>query len=111
MNKFLGLMKVTAQSFTPQPATVLLESVYDVRSWLAPYINDLHGHSQPHCFRFSLNKHAVAVMHYKNWSHEGWSQEGIMLLKVRSVNKYQLLYDHSHVYHLAGNLVSISNGQ
>ena len=75
-------MKATAQSFTPQPITILLESVHDVRSWLAPFIKDLHGHSQPHCFRFTLNSDEQAVMHYKNWTNEGWSKEGIELLKV-----------------------------
>lgn len=75
-------MKVTAQSFTPQPITILLETVYDVRSWLAPCIEELHGHSQPHCFRFTLNEHGQTVMDYKNWSHNVWSKEGLILLKV-----------------------------
>ena len=78
-------MKVTAQSFTPQPITILLESLHDVRSWLAPYIKEIHGHSQPHCFRFTLTEDDKVVMHYKNWSHEGWSEEGLLLLKVSSV--------------------------
>ena len=78
-------MKVTAQSFTPQPITVLLESSHDVRSWLAPYIEDIHGHNQPHCFRFTLNEDQQAVMHYKNWSHDGWSEEGIVLLTVKDL--------------------------
>ena len=77
-------MKVTAQSFTPQPTVILLDYVYDVRSWLIPFIKDLHGHSQPHCFRFTLNPDGNPIMHYKNWSHDGWSNEGLMLLKVRS---------------------------
>ena len=72
---YIGLMKVTAQSFTPQPITILLESVYDVRSWLAPFIDELHGHRQPHCFRFTMNNDGQEVMHYKNWSDDGWSKK------------------------------------
>ena len=56
---------MTAQSFTPQPVTVLLEGIYDVRTWLLPFINELHGHSQLHCFRFTLNEDGWGVMHYK----------------------------------------------
>lgn len=77
-----GLMKVTAQSFSPQPITILLESIYDVRSWLAPYIDEIHGHSQPHCFRFTLNENEQAVMNFKNWSHQRWSDEALLILKV-----------------------------
>lgn len=75
-------MKVTAQSSTPQPVTVLLEGIYDVRTWLLPFINELHGHSIPHCFRFTLNEDGQGVMHYKNWSDGVWSKEGLLLLKV-----------------------------
>ena len=78
-------MKATAQSFTPQPVTILLESVYDVRSWLLPYIDELQGHSQPHCFRFTLNQDGKSEMHYKKWSDDGWSKEGLLLLKVMDV--------------------------
>ena len=76
-------MKVTAQSFTPQPTTILLENIRDARLWLGPFIQELHGHSQPHCFRFTLSEDGYAMMHYKRWSHEQWSTEGLMLLKVR----------------------------
>ena len=81
-------MKATAQSFTPQPLTILLESVFDVRSWLLPYIDELQGHSQPHCFRFTLNKDGMAEMHYKKWSDDKWSTEGLLLLKVMVNSSY-----------------------
>ena len=74
-------MKATAQSYTPQPITCLLSSVYDVRSWLTSFIDELTGHSQPHCFRFTLDK-GQAVMHYRKWSHCKWSTEGLLLLTV-----------------------------
>ena len=31
------------------PKAVLVKEIYDVRSWIAPNLNELHGHSQPHC--------------------------------------------------------------
>ncbi len=76
---------MTAQSYTPQPVTIQLKSVYDVRSWLVPHIEELHGHSQPHCFRFTLDEDGRAVMHYKNWSKDGWSETGLILLKVQFI--------------------------
>ena len=78
----IDLMKVTSQCYTPNPNVVLLDSVYDVRSWIGPHIDDLHGHSQPHCFRFSLDESGTAVMHYRNWTTDAWSKEGIQILKV-----------------------------
>ena len=81
---YIGLMKVTAQSFTPQPITILLESVYDVCSWLAPFIDELHDHRQPHYFCLTMNKDGQAVMHYiQSWSDDGWSNEELLLLTVR----------------------------
>ena len=68
-------------SFTPKPLTELLDQVFDVRNWLAPNINDIHGHTDPHCFRFSLIN-GIAQMHYKNWSDDSWSKDGITILKV-----------------------------
>lgn len=74
-------MKVTQQSYTPNPNVILLDKIFDVRSWLTPNLHQIHGHSQPHCFRFQLDG-TKAVMHYKNWSHECWSEEPVIMLKV-----------------------------
>ena len=76
------LINVTTRSYSPHPKVELLEYVYDVRSWLTPFIEDLHGHTQPHCFKFVLNAEGCAEMFYKSWSHDAWVQEGLVLLKV-----------------------------
>ena len=72
---------MTRQCYTPTPSVHLLEYVFDVRSWLAPCIHPIHGHSQPHSFRFTLSNEQ-AVMHYRNWSHENWAEESVTILKV-----------------------------
>ena len=80
---YIDLHSVTEQSFTPEPITAQIQAIHDVRSWLIPHIEDLHGHSQPHCFRFTLNKEGIAEMHFKTWSTDkAWSKEGLLLLKV-----------------------------
>ena len=76
-------MKATEQSYTPHPTVKILPYVYDVKSWLAPHIEDLHGHTQPHCFKFTRDREGCAVMHFKNWSSDLWSSECLNLLKVR----------------------------
>ena len=47
---YIDLHSVTEQSFTPEPITAQIQAIHDVRSWLIPHIEDLHGHSQPHAF-------------------------------------------------------------
>ncbi len=80
---YIDLHSVTEQSFTPEPITAQIQAIHDVRSWLIPHIEDLHGHSQPHCFRFTLNKEGIAEMHFKTWNTDkAWSKEGLLLLKV-----------------------------
>ena len=79
---YLDLLKATAESYTPQPNVRELQVVHDVKIWLTPFIEPLHGHSTPHCFKFTLNGSEQAVMHYKNWSSDLWSKEGLVLLKV-----------------------------
>ena len=49
-----GLLSATCNSYTPRPKVELLKFVYDVKLWLNPHIEDLYGHTQPHCFKFVL---------------------------------------------------------
>ena len=93
-NKPPDLINVTKQSYTPVPTVVLLEKIFDVRLWLAPSIHQIHGHSQPHCFRFKLDNDQ-AVMHYKNWSHECWSETPIVMLKV-SCNTITIKFNNNY---------------
>lgn len=61
-----------------------LNYVYDIKNWIAPYLDEIHGHTTPHVFRFRLNNNKRAEMHYQHWSHEPWkpSGNGHVLLKV-----------------------------
>lgn len=58
-------------SFTPEPITADLSTIWDVKSWLQPYIPALKDHSRHHSFRFQKDKGKYAEhieMFYRNWS-------------------------------------------
>ena len=90
---------MTASSYNPQPMVEFVKHVHDVKLCLTPSIEELHGHTQPHCFKFVLSSEGHAVMHFKNWSHDAWSREPLVLLKVSTfiivyviIFKVHLLY-------------------
>ena len=58
--------------------------VYDIKSWISPYLDDISKHTTPHIFRFTRTSGGKAQMQYKHWSHEEWESPagGITLLKV-----------------------------
>ena len=61
-----------------------LKYVFDIKSWISPHLNEIHGHTTPHIFRFSFNHSTKkAEMQYRHWSHDSWNQgQGLLLLKV-----------------------------
>lgn len=62
-----------------------LEYVFDIREWIAPHLEEIHYHTQPHIFLFKKNASTGrAEMFYKQWSHDMWepSDSGLQLLKV-----------------------------
>lgn len=85
-----GLLTTIMDSYTPQPCAALVTKLFDIKSWIAPYINEIHGHTQPHCFRFMKNDNSEVEMHYKQWSGSTWlpEDEGIKLLKVSDTCGY-----------------------
>ena len=80
----LDLVHATEVSMDPTPQVVLIKEVYDVRSWINPHLNEFHGHSQPHCFKFILNRDGKAIMFSRNWSANPWclEKEASVILQV-----------------------------
>ena len=60
----------------------MIEAVYDVKQWLTPVIEELHGHTQPLHFKFVCDEEGRALMFYRQWATDKWSEEGLSLLKV-----------------------------
>ncbi len=71
-------------SYTPQPKVIWIESSFDFKAWIEPYIQEIHGHTEPHCFRFKMNEDGQVILHYRQWSGQPWiPEQGLSLLKVR----------------------------
>lgn len=62
------LRSVIHNSYTPSPASIYRENIFDIKSWLRPYTATFKHHSNPHAFRFKLNEHGEVEMTYRNWA-------------------------------------------
>ena len=80
----VDLLHATGISMEPTPQTYFMEEIYDIKSWITPHLNKLHGHRQPHCFKFILNQEEKAVMYFLNWTSDSWctTEEATIVLKV-----------------------------
>lgn len=80
---FLEMEKAMKASNQSVRATFTPTHVFDIKNWISPHLDEIHGHTAPHVFRFRLNQSKKAEMHYKHWSHEEWApQGGFIPLKV-----------------------------
>lgn len=77
-------MKETADSTTPKPKVVNLIEVRDVKSWVSPCLESLHGHTDPHCFKFVEVAGDDVRMYFKRWSSDPWcdDDDALSTLKV-----------------------------
>ena len=53
-----------------------LNYVLDIKIWIAPHLDEIHGHTAPLVFRFRLNHAKRAEMYYQHCSHEPWKPSG-----------------------------------
>ena len=59
-----------------------LSYIFDIKSWISPYIEDIHQHTVPHVFLFRKNADLKAEMLYKHWALDDWQLFDKMILKV-----------------------------
>lgn len=80
----LDLLRVVEKSSTPNPASRLINYVWDIKEWIQPYLLTMEGHSKYAAFRFTLDSKGHSEMHYKQNSDMPWQPEkdGIKLLSV-----------------------------
>jgi len=77
-------------SSTPSPNVRVVQHVFDIKAWLLPQVDELHGHSTPHCFKFIKKSGFEDVLMYsKLWSSDAWCSEteAIIPLKVSTSNR------------------------
>ena len=56
-------------SYTPSPKIIELEEVHDIKKWVGKSIEEIHGHTAPHHYRFKRVGDEVE-MTYKHWSDD-----------------------------------------
>ena len=78
----LGLARVISESYHPQPSVIIMKDLYNVKEWLKDSINDIHGHSEPLCFKFELDSDNKSQLFTARWSDGTWKNHG-QLLKVQ----------------------------
>jgi hypothetical protein len=80
----IGLMIAVQKCYSDVPEALLLEHIFDVKTWISGHLFQLHNHSHPHIFRFKSGESGEVVMHYKDWSASTWEPQGngIQLFKV-----------------------------
>ena len=54
-------------SYTPMPQICEIMETYDIKDLFQPHLEDIHGHTGPHHYRFRLVGEEVEFK-YKNWS-------------------------------------------
>jgi len=84
----VDLFEATRNCMDLNPSTFFLEVMHDIKSWISPHLNELHGHRDPHCFKFVLNDENKCAMYYRNWTSDPWCLEdkSIIVLKVFCVD-------------------------
>ena len=63
------LVTAIEASYTPTPKVHEIKETYNIKDLFQPYLEDIHGHTGPHHFRFRLVGEEVELK-YKNWSTE-----------------------------------------
>ncbi|KAI8493077.1 hypothetical protein Bbelb_290810 [Branchiostoma belcheri] len=58
------------KSFNPSHVSFHIQHVLDFKTWLSSELEDISGHSIPHCFKFTMGPHQQPNIHYKEYSTE-----------------------------------------
>ena len=92
------LLQAIQSSYTPCPSAELVESVWDFKKWLEPYIPRLEQHSRYLVYRFTLND-GNAQMHYKRFSDMQWEpmDNGVTIIYVSIIiiHLFNMIYNNN----------------
>ena len=85
----IDLQRIVTRCYTPNPETMILKHLFDIKSWIEPASEGLHNIIYPHCFEIFLGEDEIVKLKYKQWSRDPeWLPEksdGINVLKVRVI--------------------------
>ena len=60
-----ALRDLITSSYTPNPSTVYVDNIYDMKSWIRPYVTTFQHHGTPHVFRLKKNGKGEVEMMYR----------------------------------------------
>ena len=60
-----ALRDLITSSYTTNPSTVYVDNIYDMKSWICPYVATFQHHGTPHVFRFQKNGKGEVEMVYR----------------------------------------------
>ena len=60
-----ALRDLITSSYTPNPSTVYVDNIYDMKAWIRPYVATFQNHGTPHVFRFTKNGKGEVEMVYR----------------------------------------------
>ena len=60
-----ALRDLITSSYTPNPSTVYVDNIYDMKSWIRPYVATFQHHDTPHVFRLKKNGKGEVEMMYR----------------------------------------------
>ncbi|XP_070536890.1 uncharacterized protein [Ptychodera flava] len=84
------LAKVLENSTDPQPEITILQTVWNIRDWLLPHLEEIHNQSFPHVYRIYLASNGEVKVQYKNWSTDfNWQPEDGLLEIFKKENGLQ----------------------
>ena len=90
------LQQQISLSSTPCPKVTVVETILDVKSWVMPSLDDVHGHSAPHCYKFvrtSDDDTPQVLTYFRLWSNNAWCEtdDALRQLKVKKINPNAVL--------------------
>lgn len=74
-----GLTTAVCKSYSPAPSVLITKHLYNAKDWIEDSIAEVHGHSEPLCFKFELDNNRKAQLSSARWSDAPWKSHGHLL--------------------------------
>lgn len=58
----IELVEVIKNSTSSSMLPELLTTVFNIRDWLSPYIEEIHNHRFPHVYRYVIERHMCCII-------------------------------------------------
>ena len=87
--------KLDSDQIKIKPEVFMVRGIFDVKSWMTPVREHLHGIIYPHYFKLFKGENGDVEMKYKNWCSDRWFPEtddgnpgSLVVLKVKHLSYF-----------------------